>query len=53
VTSREWKPGLSENGEDVDVTFFPRPERRRKLYVAKWWMRPICWLLGRPTRVWL
>lgn len=35
-------------GDDVEVTVFER-HRRVVTYTAKWWMRPICWLLRKPT----
>lgn len=43
VDGETWFVGSIPN---ADVTSFPRSRRR---YVAKWWMRPICWLLHRPT----
>jgi hypothetical protein len=44
--SNQYLPGLPEEGEEVDVTAFPR---KRYVGTAKWWWRPICWILRKPT----
>ena len=41
-------PGLRDANDDVDVTEFPR---ERRVLRAKWWWRPICWLMRKPTEV--
>lgn len=47
----EFLPGLREGAEVVDVTSFN--SRKRTVLVAKWWMRPVCWLLRKPTRIYV
>lgn len=29
-----------------------QPPRKKVRYVAKWWMKPICWVVRRPTEFW-
>lgn len=45
--TNQFLPGL---GDDTDVTSFTQ-RRRRLVLVAKWWMRPICWIRRRPTQI--
>jgi hypothetical protein len=45
---RHYLPGLREDGEEVEVTRFQR-DRKPVTVTAKWWMRPICWILRKPT----
>lgn len=42
--------GLQPAFDDSEVEIFDfTPKRRKVTLTAKWWMRPICWLLGKPT----
>jgi hypothetical protein len=43
---KNYAPGL---GDDAEVTVFHTP--KRYVLVAKWWMRPICWIRRKPTRM--
>jgi hypothetical protein len=34
---------------DVDITSFVSSLPKPHTVTAKWWMRPLCWLTGKPT----
>ena len=45
---KTYLPSLREGDDQVDMTTFGSQPKTIVL-AAKWWMRPICWLTGKPT----